>query len=383
MNSAIRNLAILVLLISAPVVGAQGNMHVGSVEIHPLLAVRSLYDDNIYLTETDEFDDLVITIAPGIEVSWEKVHHAIQLGYTLELIKFADNTDESTIDHEALLKANLSARSGLLLELSDRFEVTSDPATSELTDRENRIRNRGQAGIGVARDRLEVKGRARSVLDDYDSRNELDKVENAYGAAVFYRFFPKTSLFIDYDYGTVTYDREATGDDTHYHQAGIGVRGTWLPKTTGTLKVGYQNRDYDVADSFEGAIAELSAVWQPTATATVTALGGYGVTESTFDVNRYYRYTKASLALEQQVASRLTLLLSASGDVNDYPEAVTTGAQTGKREDTILAGDAGLSWEIQEWLTATARYSATSRNSNFDAFDYGRNQVLLEVAGTF
>jgi len=373
---------LLIMLCAAGIhARAQGNIHFGGMAVHPYVKLAQRHDDNIYLTPDDEKDDWITTMTPGMSLAWPVRTHFFGLEYFVDVIEYWDYTDESTQDHSLSFLGDMKSPRGVFCSLDNNFRSTSDPATSELTDREERIRNVASVSTGARREKLRFDLRYENIWDDYRDLDTLDKREDIYTVAGHYRVLPKTSVLLEYSRGAVTYDED--GDNADYDEANAGINGEWFPKVTGLLKVGYQWRDYEVAPPFDGGVATLSADWAALERTTVKATGRWGVDESTFENNRYYRFDALELEVIQGIGDKWSVSVSGSHERNMYSEDVTTETSSGERDDNIWQARMTGTYQIQDWLSARAGYHYKSRESSFDEFDYDNNRYSVEVAATF
>jgi len=62
-------LSCLVLIYANPV-RAQDSIYLGNVHVMPSIAYQTEYNDNIYLSHTDENEDFIHTVTPGIQLEY-------------------------------------------------------------------------------------------------------------------------------------------------------------------------------------------------------------------------------------------------------------------------------------------------------------------------
>ena len=75
------------------------------------------------------------------------------------------------------------------------------------------------------------------------------------------------------------------------------------------------------------------------------------------------------LNCQHQLLERLSLNVGASYQFNSYPEETTEGSVTAKRKDHIWNGNAGLKYEIKDWVFLKTGYEYKYRDSRFNTFD--------------
>ena len=131
---------------------AVGNIHIGNTEVNPSIGVAYRHDDNIYLTDgTDkkEVDDNIMVYSPAIELKNERENRLLSLEYGVDILRFSDVDDVDNEDHRFVALIDTKFPGGLMLKLKDTYVDTADPASSELTDLNDRTQNIFEAEVGA------------------------------------------------------------------------------------------------------------------------------------------------------------------------------------------------------------------------------------------
>jgi polysaccharide biosynthesis protein VpsM len=372
--------------------GAQGNIELGPFRILLNLDLSGEYNDNILLAPRDELSDFIWTISPGVTIELPGRRWALRLGYRADIIRYTDHNELDTVDHT--VQAAAQATFGRLnLSLTDEFKITQDfpgfpvPELTTVTERhENLLRVEGEYRVA---DRWSVGAHYNFLLVNYIERqfNELDRQDHTVGGTVFYRVAPKTSVLAEYDYQIIRYDLDAVAavrdSDSHFFL--VGVKGDLTAKTSATVKVGYQIKDYDnpALEDFDGPIVEAEVIWKYREPSQLRIYGGRANIESTFVGNNFFVATYGGVELRHYITS--VLLLTARGllGTNDYPERITIGTATRKRDDTFFEAGLSLRYQIRRWLAVELAYQFLRRDSNFSDFDYTNNRVIGTVHLTY
>lgn len=374
---------------------AQGNFKLGPVEVHPFLGIEERHDDNIYLTTGSETASGITQAGVGTNFVLKiKDRHALNLGYKADLLSYANDSDNNNAVHQTVdFGLACKSPSGWTLNASDKFQDTTDQASSELTQRARRVQNdadvrltyKSETGLGGAVDvQHTVHNYLRPALEV-----QLDRSESRAGVEFLYPVASKTRALVGYQYTVINYDKDASGKDSTGHEASLGVQGDLLAKVTGLVKAGYTMRDYDdtvvgVKNDFQTASALVQVDWRPTERTQVTVAGTRNLAEATFATNRFYEATTGSIQVTQKIFNKWSAGVRASYENDRYPEATTIRAKTAKRADGIVQGGLNLDYDVQEWLKAGAFFQHRSRTSNFsDNFDYSNNIVGLNVKLAF
>ena len=369
----------------SPSTWAEGNLHAGNTEIRTHVKIEQKYDDNVFFDPSDEKDDYVTRLSGGVRLDLPLRDHKLELGYDLSREQYWDLSNQSFNEHIAFVKAELESPSGFGVRIKDTFKSTADRPDEEDVIREERVRNVGSINLDYDMNLLTFDLGYANVLDDYADRDFLDRVEATLNLTASYKLFPKTSMISGYSYGWISYDEATSKSDADYHQLEVGVTGELTPKLVGVVKGGYQLRDYNRGDvdDFDGGVITVNLIEDFSERTQVKLTGNWGVAESAYDPNNYYRFTRVNLEFDQKLANNFSLNFLGSFDKNKYPEESTESGQSAKRDDDVLAGAVGLSYQTQDWLSIGMRYRRKERSSNLDVFDYSDNQLSIEASITY
>lgn len=382
---------LIVFFSSSSSVYAAGNIHIGTLEIHPFASVEQKYDDNIFLEPDDqENDDWITTTTLGIGLEMPIVPERekdflFKAKYAADIIRFWDHTNQNRVDHTVQVLADFNFANDFTLKLEERFKKTADPPNSELTALEKRFRNRAQIIFGYKREKIGFDLGYRNTRDDYKNLNNLDKYEHTITTTGYYQIFPKTSVFAEYNFGTINYDDNTTNSDSEYHQGRMGVKGKIAPKLTGVVKAGYKYTSYDESSKsdFKGFTLFGNLTYELKERTTLNIYGERASIESTYKTNSYFESNKIGLKLDHQLLQRLFFVAGGFYQLNEYPDETTEGTQTAKRKDHIWDGNVGLRYEIKDWASVETNYEYKQRDSKFGTFDYKDNKISAKVSFVF
>jgi hypothetical protein len=374
-----------------PLANGEGNIHIGALEIHPFASIAQKYDDNIFLEpKNEENDDWITTVTLGCGmqmpiVAERQEDFMFRAKYAADIIEFWDETNQSRVDHTISALADFAFANDFTLKLDENFKKTADPPNSELTDLEKRIRNTIQIFLGYIREDISFDLSYGNIRDDYNKLNNLDKYEHIVTATGYYQIFPKTSIFSEYNFGTIAYDDSATNSDSDYHQIRFGLKGEIAPKLTGVIKGGYKYTTYDDSskEDFRGVTIFGNLTYNLQERSALNIYGERSSVESTYSVNSYFESNKIGLKLEHQLLERLFLVAEGFYQLNKYPEETAEGSETAKRRDHIWNGGVGLRYRIKDWVVTETNYEYKQRDSKFATFDYENNKVTIKVSFLF
>ena len=379
--------ALLATLAWAESASAQG-LALGPFRVLPSLEFSIEYDDNILLTKDDKLDDIIFHIIPGITLELPSRKYAIRLGYQADVLRYADNTDLDTVHHQALADARVNFNFGLGLRLTDRFLITDDFAgfpVPELTERVERWENTLDVGADyTVRERYTFDINYRWFMVDYKDDpdfDQFDRDDHTIAGTFFYRVLPKTSVLGEINYNIVRYDEPAVAADrdSNAWRFLVGIKGDLTAKTSVQLRIGWEWRDYDNRQDWDGLVAEGSIIWKYREPSQVRIFGGRANVESLFEGTNYYVSSFGGVEVRHFLSDRVILRARGLGGVNQYPEDPTLGVGSADRTDHFIEAGASVKYQMRRWLAFELGYNFLWLNSNFDEFDYTDNRVKASV----
>ena len=352
-----------------------GNIHFGQIQIKPYFNLYQEYRSNIYLTADNEKSDLITFFTPGVRFYLPRPIGDTELDYHVDLLSYWDNDENNTQRQSLRFKGDWQIGKHYDLLLEDLFESTDDPATSELTSPEDRIRNRFNTALSYQGRRTGLEGGFTSIRDEYRRFDELNRIENFFTLIGSYRIFPKTNGLLQYRYGEIKYDEKTLNRDASYHELTAGVRGTFSPKVTGEFRAGFQWRDYEdvLKKDFNGAVIYSSIIHQLNPRVQTSISLEKGVQEASSTGSNYYDYTRFSLDYQHKMGRKYLLKAGVGFERDDF-------AQATRGEDSIWDLSLGWDYNIQSWITTGIGYRFRNRDSSFAGpTDYDYTDHILNL----
>ncbi len=282
--------------------------------IHPRVSLEEEYNDNIFLSSTDEEEDWITTIAPGVSLTYNNRSIDATIDYSLRYRFYKNNDDDNIDNFKDVQRADATA---LFFDGRPFTVRVSERISSEaLDERENTA--------------------------DY---NELVNRSTLYHLTVVpeYRLLlmPTFSLVVGYTYERLDYV-EPAGDDSEEHQGRIALEKSLSSNTEISAGFAYRVHQADTDDEdFDRQDYTLGVTHQLGARTTATIAGGYAEVE--YDSG----FNADLLTWLADVAYRLTEILTLSMHYSqDFAVSATEGVT-----ETSAAGIA-VDYE-RESLTAT------------------------------
>jgi len=211
-------------------------------------------------------------------------------------------------------------------------------------------------------------------IDDYRDRNDF--IVSPY---FYYSILPKTSVFFQYKFTEISYDKNKVYDSSEHHFYG-GVKWKISGKTKGELKGGYAlkqytNADVDTASYFvikaKGDYRFNKKFWTDfsiTRQSEETPIYGYkNVVTNEFKIKFNYKLTgKTSFHLVGRY-------------LKESYDATSFYSYTKDRDDYTYEISPFVLWKYKPWVNTKLGYRYKRRDSNVTPYDYTANSVWLTV----
>lgn len=208
-----------------------------------------------------------------------------------------------------------------------------------------------------------------------------------------YQLSPQTVLTMDYRYGQTSGNGVASDSTNQYLLFGAEHR--FSPQTIGIIRAGAQFRDVDSGDDTTSPYLEAAFNWQATQALRLRSYARYGIED--------YDTVQNINGDPVEYADRRTLRLGVSGEYTINPMVAIFGGvdylptryQSGTfvtlpgtpaaedKDEDIINAYIGVSYRINEFMSATASYNYSNSSSDFDFRDYDRNRFSIGISAEF
>lgn len=396
------------------------NMKWGMMSLHPYYRFSEMYDSNIFLQPRSKvagnnannnaagpvLGSWITGSNLGVKLSLPMTEaHRFDLGYDFLWLAYSKDPDVNNAVHQ---KADGGYRyrgpMGVSGSVKNAYMNTTDPATSELTQRAKRWQNTFSADGEYAPKggNLFVGADAAHTTHKYIQHPDavtanlpalLNRYEQQFGVKGGWKLAPKTRLFTAYHRQLIHYSvfQAAPAKSNKAHMVDFGMEGVIAPKLTGQVQTGFQYREYDKAPAAT-PITRVTRNWTLGTKLTYKPMErcawnlglARNVQESTFGTSRFYISNTASLGMTHKLPYKLSAGLNASVGFDKYPETGTLGGVTRNRRDDLYQQDVALDYAIQEWMKTGIRYTHRQKHSVFsEQFNYDDHQTTLNFGLTF
>jgi hypothetical protein len=358
----------------------------GGKTIHRNIGVEVSQDSNIYLSKTAT-GSLIIKPGAALGISSESRRSLLALGYEIQLLKYTRSpAGNDAIHHTINFNAGYNFKSESRITFTDKYMITTDQASSEISARSKRNQNNASADLDVVAGRKRFLGigvdHVMHRYEDPQLKLMLDRGELTISPRVGLMIGPKTKGYVKFTLETVTYTNGLLKKNNSTQSFLGGVNGEIMARVSGTAEVGIFMRSYSDSPTVYSDPASSPAVhvglkWDAPHGVNVMLAATRGPVESVY--GRYYISTAVNLGATKDFGKKFSAGLVA-GSVTDAYEAELG---QGVRSDSIIQAGVNFGYEVMKDVRLKLSDLYRNRASNFDQFKYSDNVISLGAFAAF
>lgn len=380
--------------------------------VHPFLSITEYYTDNVFNANVDKKSDFLTVISPGI---WLTVPHIYEKlldintssmapgGFTLSRFKpeffrryqtylfygadierFSKYSSEDVTVHnvEGLFQYNL--KGGISIELVDKFLASHDIRGTGLSAKLDKYRTNLSNLILTYDVHKKIKFRidySNFLVNYVESRNNFrNRTDNAFSGYIFYKFQPKTSVFVEYEFVDINYKENILFNSREHHYFG-GLQWDITAKSKGSVKAGYGIKDFSgsAIGNSEGFILEVQIDHKFTPKTSLIVKASRKTNETNMLTTSYLLSNSIEAEYIQRLTGKITGEVNLSYTNDNYKGDLTFGGETKERKDDLFKGALALQYKFKKWLNMDTGYIYMQRDSNFSDFDYTSNSIFIRI----
>ncbi|MDO6592942.1 outer membrane beta-barrel protein [Neptuniibacter sp. 1_MG-2023] len=362
----------------------------GPLQVIPQVSTRVGYDDNIFASESNEKSSTKVIISPSVQLKAEQGLNEYSVNYVLTQGNYQDSSADNYTDHQlsgrAFFDFNIRNRLELLAGYLDTHEDRGSGLNQGLNATINDVpieyhvnSMQGAYEFGGK----DAKGRIRFVAgvqdreyDNFRTQTEVKDRQTVNTSVTFYyRVMPKTSLLFEVRNKDIDYDLSTVSLDSSERKYLLGATWDATAKTSGTVKFGYAEKDFDSAlrEDDDGVSWELSMRWSPKSYS-VLDISTDKKAEETDGTGNYIDMTSLDLQWTHAWTDLWRSRVYYGASNSDYVSST--------REDDMISYGLGVDYDVRRWLNFGLDYVYSERDSNQANLDYERNTIFLTVQGS-
>ncbi|MCK9469874.1 MAG: outer membrane beta-barrel protein [Porticoccaceae bacterium] len=349
----------------------------GGLTITPLLDLEVGYDDNIRGVGIDDESSWVTTLSPSVLLEAIDGLNLYQLKYRADARRYHSSQDDDHVNHsvEALGTFVFNQRNRLNLAASHyRTESVANTRFTDINDEFSTSKVGAVYGFGVPSATFNFDLGADYTWRRTDNSGGINRDREyditGVNGILYYRVSPKTRMLAEYRYQDYEYELSTSTLDNDRDIALVGITWDATAKTVGTIKVGYEDRDFSHASQrdFSNTFWEVDVTWQPRPLSTITFGTQKGSAEGETTAN-YAKTTTYDLGWNQRWTDRVHSDVFYSFKEEDYRGM--------DREDDITRAGVSINYDLLRWVTVGVGYTYYDRDSPIAIRDYDRNIYAL------
>lgn len=355
-----------------------------------LNAVIKVENDDNVLRKIVPVSDTALKVAPEMHFLSNYGKHRYFLGYKGEYTGYAENSKLNYDDHDISALVHLDHTVTIDSEFSvsylDKVEDAGSTNSSSLFINKFNHFNKKSAQAKFFYGTYQSSGQLVLKLDHSQQRftnnfqGYRDTDRNNITGTFFYRIAPKTRLLFEsslvkYDYVNSGILGDQSSEQNLYLS---GIEWKLTAKTSGTFKIGYQDKNYQDKNfsDIAGLSYMLDMAWQPNTYTTVKVGASRLTSESAqLDVGGF-ETTTYKISIDHKFTP-LTRLVS--GYTQDNDDIISSNNRKDIRKDFNF----GLSYSLLSWVDVALNYRYLKRDSDIQLYEYKSNMVDLSFTTTF
>jgi len=363
----------------------------GGLNIIPTLGLSIGYDDNITRASIDQQSSFFYMISPAIRVELPTDRSILAVTAAMDIVRYSDS---ETDDREPWY-----VRGDWAWDPSPRQDVNLFTQYQQGVDERGTGRRQGDVGLvpvepdewkrwdyggmwryGAVGSRGKLDLRAGASNLDYTNNPDgtylLERDWYFYGGTFYWRVAPKTSLVADLLYTDINYVADESDNDSTETSWMLGVSWDASARTSGTIRYGDQEKDFDDPDvrDYNGPTWMASVDWRPRTYSTFT-LTTTRNTQEPDGGGQYVVRQDISLAWLHQWATRFGTAVDIGYGEDDYRPDVRT--------DEIWYYGIAAYYTFNPHFRFGLSWQGYDQSSDEAEFSYTRNIYMLTLEASF
>jgi hypothetical protein len=356
---------------------------IGELNLYPIVDVSSSYNDNFLYAENNEKSSWITRINPNFVLEGEQKNAKYQLSYGLDQGIYHSSSADDYLDHDLTAVVNLIGNSRNRVDLKagynqgheargqesgGSFSITPNPLEFDLTTLGAAYTYGGTKAKG--RIKLQVNYSDKDFTNFESITESRDYSRTGAGSTFYYRISSKTSALFEVTGNKVEYD--ASNKDNTNTKVLTGLSWDTTGKTTGEVKVGWADKDFDGAtlEDTDGPTWEGIATWNPKSYSTFTVNLGQDFAESNGG-NSFIDTDSYSINWAHFWNDRLKSTVALATLIEDFSDS--------PRKDTTNNFTIGLNHDTKRWLNLGISYTLEDLDSNSPLRSYQSNEITVSL----
>ena len=358
------------------------------------MTVRGVWDDNIFISNTNRVSDYYFAIEPYITVGVGDVEGRnksyLRLDYMPSVILFADHSDEDAFNQLIHVEGGYDF-GRLRLSMSEDIALLESANLNSFVDTTGLWANLDASAptrVNIFSTRLRadyqltgkvfLQGELDSLIYFYPDNISSYMISG--GLYVYYHWLPKVTVGIG---GTVGYDWvDDPSTNQTFEQVNVRLNYEVTNKFFLYASAGVEFRQFDGnRGTYTSPVFEVGSIYNPFNGTTLTLAAGRRIYNSGYLANQDFGTTYIVGRFQQRLFRRVYLGLAGGYENSDY--IATDRDVSAPRNDNYWFIEPSVDVLITRWLSAGVYYLYREDSSNIDFFSFYDNQVGVRATVRF
>lgn len=353
------------------------------------LTVRSVYDDNINLSNTNRISDFYTTIEPAVMVGFgdtdARIENYIRLDYLPAVFLFADHSENNAVQHVARVAGQyrvnrLTLNLSQMVQIMDGVDVQTQDINGGL-DQQVNLDVAGRTRFNIYTTHFNaayyVTGKTfLSVGANYsriDYRSLISSEDLSGNIFLNYNYSPKFVIGVGGTAGRS--DVDDPNPDQTFEQANVRLsyQATGKIDFAATAGVEFRHFEGDMRDVYISPVFEMRMNYAPFDGTKMFVSANRRMLNSAVLAAQNFAVTNVSVGVQQRLMNRFYLGVNGGFEISDYFSTIGSTADT--RDDHYFFVQPSIGVKVTRFWNVGAYYLRRENNSSFDAFSFHDNQV--------
>ncbi|MBV2132958.1 outer membrane beta-barrel protein [Pseudomonas sp. MAP12] len=361
----------------------------------PTLQLKEVYDDNFHADDNNEQSSWITTLAPSFTLAGKGNKSGYLINYTASSDTFHSSQKDNNTDHIFTAESNLEFNARNRLKLNAGYRDIEETATLNQNQENDQYNSKTIGGVytyGARTARAQIDLGANYDELRYSNSNHLNDDEErdttALRSTFYYRVAPDTRLLLEARHTDYDYISDTNSSSTNIDLL-TGVTWDATAKTSGSIKVGRGQKDYDNSgiDTASTGMWEVGATWKPRTYSTFRLTTRRAFDEGSNSVGTIGDGTDTTVRNTND-DSAVKLQTTTLGWKHYWIEHLYSDLSytrmdleylDSNREDKLNNIGLGLTYEMRRWLDIGLGYKYSENDSDVNSESYERNIYALTI----
>lgn len=363
-------------------------IELGNLQIIPSLGISATDDDNIFRSQTNEFESVIYNYRPRLLSILDSGPNSFSLDLQADKGEYVETDEDDYTDWNAGFNAHIELNAINTFDFNASFNdahefrgtgFSQGDNIPLLPDEYEETRIGGSYTIGntdsIGRIQLSLGSYEKDYTNNFALTQFREREDDYWGATFFWNVSPRTSLLLEYrnreiEYGATLAGTPSLNNEEEYVYVGVEWEAT--AATTGSLRIGQADKQFDnpAQQGSDEPSVEADLTWTPVEYSTVTFYASQVFDESQGFGNGIQRRT-TGLSWQHEWSPRLSTNLNINLSQEDHLQSL--------RDDDYDTWSLGFTYSVARWLDIGVDIGREDRASNAPGLTMDRGYAAFRI----